>query len=87
MEKGWEIKDGQLKKDFIFSNFKDINIFLDILTKTILDMNHHPSIVFSPEKKECSLCLITHEANNTISSRDWDFAHQLEKKWDQSNQA
>ena len=39
---GWRRDGIILARDFVFANFKDITSFLNHLTRTITEQNHHP---------------------------------------------
>ncbi|MCY3668912.1 MAG: 4a-hydroxytetrahydrobiopterin dehydratase, partial [Gemmatimonadetes bacterium] len=39
---GWSRDGIIISRDFVFANFKDITSFLNHLTHTITEQNHHP---------------------------------------------
>ena len=65
---GW-FRDGSfLKKDFIFTNYRQINTFLPYLTDTIVKLNHHPDFSFESGKKKVSIEVTTHSEGGLTKS-------------------
>ena len=65
---GWKRDGIFLKKDFIFTTFKEINKFLPHLTSTIVEQNHHPDFSFNCDEKRVSIKVTTHSEGGLTQS-------------------
>ena len=73
---GWTRDGIYIKKDFTFSNFKEINSFLPYLAATIVALNHHPDFCFLTKEKKISVKVTTHSKGGLTQS-DIDLAKRL----------
>ncbi len=73
---GWQIFDGKLTKEFIFSGFNQALDFVNRVGELSESVNHHPDI-FLHSYKKVRITLFTH-SENRISEKD----HQLAEKID-----
>ena len=80
---GWSRDGIIISRDFIFENFKDITSFLNHLTKTITDQNHHPDFSLETGKKTIAVSVTTHSESAATRS-DVLFARTL-NAWQPEN--
>jgi 4a-hydroxytetrahydrobiopterin dehydratase len=73
---GWSRDGIFIKKEFIFDNFKEINVFLPYLAKTIVSQNHHPDFEFVSGEKKVAVEVTTH-SHGCITQADIDLATAL----------
>ena len=59
---GWSRDGIIISRDFVFANFKDITSFLNHLTKTITDQNHHPDFSLDTGKRTIRAIATFHPA-------------------------
>ncbi len=75
---GWKRSGIYLLKDYVFSDFKEINKFLPFFTKTIVEHNHHPDFCFIGGDKKVALKMTTHSEGG-LTQADLNLAEALEK--------
>ena len=80
---GWNRDDIIISRDFVFENFKDITSFLNHLTKTITDQNHHPDFSLETGKKTIAVSVTTH-SEGAVTKSDVLFARTL-NAWQSEN--
>ena len=80
---GWSRDGIIISRDFVFENFKDITSFLNHLTKTITDQNHHPDISLETGKKTIAVSVTTH-SEGAVTRSDVLFARTL-NAWQPEN--
>ena len=73
---GWTRKGKFIQKEFVFSDFKEINHFLPYLTKTIVEQNHHPDFEFDSGARMVSIRVMTHSKGG-ITQNDLNLARSL----------
>jgi pterin-4a-carbinolamine dehydratase len=73
---GWSRTESIIARDFIFANFRDITSFLNHLTKTITEMNHHPDFSLNTGSKTISVSVTT-QSEKAITRCDIQFAATL----------
>lgn len=73
----WTEKDNTLYKKFIFKNFIDAFSFMSRVAMTAEKMDHHPTWKNTWNTVEIWLC--THDAGNTITSKDKTLAEQIDQ--------
>jgi pterin-4a-carbinolamine dehydratase len=74
---GWQRENSLLKKEFTFSNFREITSFLNHLVQTITLQNHHPDFAVDTTKKQIQLTVTTH-SKKAITRADLLFVQTLE---------
>ena len=80
---GWSRDGIIISRDFVFENFKDITSFLNHLTKTITDQNHHPDFSLETGKKTIAVSVTTH-SESAVTRSDVRFARTL-NAWQPEN--
>ena len=80
---GWSRDGIIISRDFIFENFTDITSFLNHLTKTITDQNHHPDFSLETGKKTIAVSVTTH-SEGAVTRSDVLFARTL-NAWQSEN--
>lgn len=73
---GWARSEAVLSRSFVFRNFRDITSFLNHLTRTITEQNHHPDFSLNTGMKMISLALTTH-SEKALTRSDLQFARAL----------
>lgn len=73
---GWARSEAVLSRNFVFRNFRDLTSFLNHLTRTITEQNHHPDFSLNTGMKMISVALTTH-SEKAITRSDLQFAHTL----------
>ena len=73
---GWSRDGIVISRDFVFANFKDITSFLNHLTATITEQNHHPDFSLDTGKRTISVAVTTH-SEGAVTKSDVLFARTL----------
>ena len=73
---GWTRSEAVLSRSFVFRNFRDITAFLNHLTSTITEQNHHPDFGLNTGLKMVSVALTTH-SEKALTPSDLQFARAL----------
>ncbi len=73
----WKKTDASLKGSFKFSNFIEAFSFLTKVAILAEKHNHHPKIENAYNK--VVLTLTTHDANNTVTEKDYNLAQAIEE--------
>jgi 4a-hydroxytetrahydrobiopterin dehydratase len=73
----WHEEDNKLKKSFAFRDFKEAFSFMSDVAEIAEGMDHHPW--WSNVYNQVSFELSTHDAGNTISSRDHRLAAEIDR--------
>ena len=55
---GWSRNGIIISRDFVFTNFKDITSFLNHLTRTITEQNHHPDFSLDTGKRTIAVSMV-----------------------------
>lgn len=77
---GWQRTGTIISRDFVFDNFKDITSFLNYLTRTITDQNHHPDFSLDTGKRTIAVSVTTH-SEGAVTKSDVLFARTL-NQWE-----
>ena len=77
---GWQRTGTINSRDFVFDNFKDITSFLNHLTRTITDQNHHPDFSLDTGKRTIAVSVTTH-SEGAVTKSDVLFARTL-NQWE-----
>jgi len=72
---GWELVDGKLQKEFLFSDFKQAFAFMTSVAKYADEKNHHPE--WFNVYRRVKVDLTTHEVSG-ISERDFSLALKMD---------
>lgn len=73
----WEIKEGQLYKKFVFTDFVSAFNFMSKVGDEAEKMNHHPKWTNVYNVVEIWLC--THDAGNMITEKDKQLAETIDR--------
>ncbi len=73
---GWTRSGNVLARNFVFGNFRDITSFLNHLTLTIADQDHHPDFSLNTGMRMVAVALTTHSAK-ALTRSDILFARTL----------
>ncbi|MDX5348280.1 MAG: 4a-hydroxytetrahydrobiopterin dehydratase [Hymenobacteraceae bacterium] len=73
----WKEENNKLKNSYTFKNFKEAFSFMKEVADIADRMDHHPW--WSNMYNEVSFELCTHDAGNTITSRDRRLAEAIDK--------
>ncbi len=71
----WVIKDGKLRKEFAFNDFKEAFAFMTKVAEVAEAMDHHPD--WSNSYKRVTIELMTHDAQG-ITDLDFELAEKIE---------
>lgn len=74
---GWEVIDSHLQKKFEFKSFLKTMSFVNAVAWVANAQNHHPEMIIN--FNHCIIRTVTHDANNTITSKDYLLAEAIEK--------
>ena len=77
---GWEINDGQLQKEFIFSSFIEAFSFMTKIALICEKFNHHPN--WENVYSKVIIRLSTHDLGG-ITNLDQTLASEINKVFDQ----
>lgn len=73
----WQEIDHQLKRTFLFNDFKEAFEFMAQVALLAEKMSHHPAWFNVYNRVEISLT--THDAGNTVTDKDRDLAAAIDK--------
>lgn len=73
---GWVRSEAVLSRNYVFRNFRDITSFLNHLTRTITEQNHHPDFSLNTGMRMVSVALTTH-SEKALTRSDLQFARTL----------
>ena len=73
---GWSFSNDQLKKSYLFKNFRDAMGFLIAISYQAERLDHHPEIYNCFNRVE--ITLNTHDANNSVTEKDFILARAIE---------
>jgi 4a-hydroxytetrahydrobiopterin dehydratase len=72
----WEFTNDQLKKAYLFTNFREAMGFIIRISYEAEQQNHHPEIYNCYNRVELSLN--THDAGNIVTQKDFNLAHAID---------
>lgn len=75
--KGWRWETDQLKKEFVFSDFRAAISFIVRLAFHAEELNHHPEL--NNVYNRVSVALSTHDADNKVTEMDLRLARAIEE--------
>ena len=73
---GWEVKNNHLEKTFEFKTFLKTMSFVNAVAWVANAQNHHPEMIINFNK--CTIRTTTHDANNTVTEKDYLLAKAIE---------
>ena len=73
---GWSRDGIVISRDFVFGNFNAITSFLNHLTATITEQNHHPDFSLDTKIRTITFAVTTHSEGG-ITQSDIRFARTL----------
>lgn len=73
----WTETNDQLKRSFQFRNFVDAFAFMTKVAFAAEKLNHHPN--WSNVYNQVEIILTTHDANNTVTEKDWALAKKIDE--------
>lgn len=76
----WQTQDEKLYQKFEFKDFAEATLFINQIASIAEALNHHPTIQNTYNTVE--LWLSTHDAGNVITSKDKQFASQVDALFD-----
>ena len=74
---GWELRDGRLRKEYIFRTFLRAIAFVNSVAYLSEGAGHHPDVTINYNK--VTLRLITH-SENALTDRDFSLAADIDSK-------
>jgi 4a-hydroxytetrahydrobiopterin dehydratase len=73
---GWELKDGKLRRGFVFKDFAEAFRFMTALAAEAERLNHHPE--WSNVYNRVTIDLVTHDASG-ITALDFELAGRAQQ--------
>ncbi len=73
----WQNIENQLHKQFIFKDFKESFAFMTRVADLAEQLQHHPK--WQNDYNKVDIWLSTHEAGNSVTDKDRDFAERVDK--------
>ena len=73
----WIEENNQLKRNFLFKDFKTAFAFMTKVAAIAEEMNHHPA--WTNEYNKVNICLSTHDAGNIVTEKDRKLALAIDK--------
>lgn len=73
----WKEENNKLKRTFEFNNFIEAFGFMSKVALVAEKMNHHPE--WTNVYNKVSITLSTHDAGNTVTSKDEKLAAEIDK--------
>lgn len=73
----WKETDNKLVRTFEFKDFVEAFAFMTKVAFFAEKMNHHPS--WNNTYNKVSIELTTHDADSTVTEKDWDLAKKIDK--------
>lgn len=80
---GWQKTNNKLTKNFEFKRFSEAVQFMNVCFEIAEIQNHHPEIY--NVYKTVRISLSTHDAGNTVTQKDRNYAEQLERQLQKFN--
>ena len=73
----WTIQDNKLYRKFLFSDFIEAFSFMTKVAFISEKIGHHPT--FSNTYNTVEILLFTHDANNTITEKDYLLSKKIDE--------
>ncbi|HTA63524.1 MAG TPA: 4a-hydroxytetrahydrobiopterin dehydratase [Bacteroidia bacterium] len=73
----WIEENNQLKRNFLFKDFKAAFTFMTKVAAIAEEMNHHPT--WTNEYNKVDIRLSTHDAGNIVTEKDRKLALAIDK--------
>jgi 4a-hydroxytetrahydrobiopterin dehydratase len=72
----WKEENNTLSRTFVFVNFVEAFAFMTRVAFIAERQNHHPN--WSNVYNKVTIVLTTHDANNTVTQKDYDLAKAID---------
>jgi 4a-hydroxytetrahydrobiopterin dehydratase len=72
----WKEENNTLSRTFVFVNFVEAFAFMTRVAFIAERQNHHPN--WSNVYNKVTIVLTTHDANNTVTQKDFDLAKAID---------
>lgn len=79
----WKEENNKLKRNFEFNNFIEAFGFMTKVALVAEKMNHHPE--WTNVYNKVSITLYTHDAGDTVTSKDEKLASEIDKLYNGGN--
>lgn len=76
----WQEQNQQLYRKFEFPDFKSAFEFMTLVAQKAETLQHHPT--WTNTYNSVEIWLTTHDANNTVTSKDWQLAKEIDGVYD-----
>jgi len=76
----WIEENNQLKRNFLFKDFKTAFAFMTKVAIIAEEMNHHPT--WTNEYNKVDIRLSTHDAGNIVTDKDHKLALAIDKMFE-----
>ncbi len=76
----WQEQNQQLYRKFEFPDFKSAFEFMTLVAQKAETLQHHPT--WTNTYNSVEIWLTTHDANHTITSKDWQLAKEIDGVFD-----
>jgi len=76
----WIEENNQLKRNFVFTDFKAAFAFMTKVATIAEEMNHHP--LWTNEYNKVEIRLSTHDAGNIVTDKDRKLAVAIDKAFE-----
>jgi 4a-hydroxytetrahydrobiopterin dehydratase len=77
----WIEENNQLKRNFLFKDFKTAFAFMTKVAAIAEEMNHHP--VWTNEYNKVDISLATHSTGNIVTDKDRKLALAIDKAFEE----
>jgi 4a-hydroxytetrahydrobiopterin dehydratase len=78
----WIEENNQLKRNFLFKDFKAAFTFMTKVAVIAEEMNHHPA--WTNEYNKVDIRLSTHDAGNVVTDKDRKLALVIDKVFEET---
>ncbi len=72
----WSVIEDKLVREFSFSDFVSAVAFLDSIVPIAKEAEHHPDVLIHSYKK-VRVSLVTHDAGNLVTEKDYELAGKI----------
>lgn len=76
----WQEQNQQLYRKFEFPDFKSAFEFMTLVAQKAETLQHHPT--WTNTYNSVEIWLTTHDANHTVTSKDWQLAEEIDVVYD-----
>ena len=79
----WIEENNQLKRNFLFKDFKTAFAFMTEVAAIAEEINHHPN--WTNEYNKVDIRLSTHDAGNIVTAKDHQLAEAIDAVFDKAS--